>query len=76
MCNAMNSGDRAGSVIAGFVSAAAVAIVFMVSSCSVSETHINQPADMLKIRAEHSVKMACIQAKGEYTEYNRCTFKK
>jgi len=72
----MDSSDRSVSIVVGFVSAALVAIIFLMGSCSVKEAEVNLPNHMLTTKTEYNVKMACIAARGEYNDYNRCTFQK
>jgi len=75
----MQSTDRATSIIFGFAFAALVAIVFMVSSCTLSKATVDRTNDALRIKSSHILNAKCIEARGEwvhenYTDY--CKFNK
>lgn len=74
----MDSDDRSFSIVAGFVCAMIVALVFMVSSCVLQEDRIKAPQRTLETRSEHILKMRCIEMRGEWTHEDyadKCKFK-
>lgn len=76
----MDSDDRSFSIVAGFVCAMIVALVFMVSSCVVQETRLNAPAAAAKAKSAHLQRMKCIEMRGSWTDNryseNSCNFPK
>lgn len=67
----MNSTERATSIIFGFGFAALVAIVFMISSCTIRQIELRAPADAIAAKSEHIQRVYCIRNRGEWTQVDK-----
>lgn len=75
----MNTTDRMFSIVWGFISAAFVASVFLIGSCSNKQDVINAPISMVKAKSDHLIKMKCIETRGDWVHEDgsdRCKFTK
>lgn len=73
----MNGSDRLGAIITVCLLAAFVAFLLVVSSCTLQESKIDAPTDLLEAKSAHILQSRCIDAHGDWdSQYKKCEFKK
>jgi hypothetical protein len=74
----MDSDSKTTTFVCGMLFTAICVVIFMISSCSHSDTLTNAPTEAFKAKAMYTLQLKCQQDRGEWVHENYrsyCKFK-